>query len=697
MVEKIADLVANLKPIALIGAGGIGKTSIALSILHHDRIKEQFGDDRRFIRCDQFQATPTHFLSRFSEVVGAGIENPENLALLRPFLFSKRMVIVLDNAESILDPQGTNAQELYSVVEELSRFDNICLFITSRIFTIPPNCETLEVPTLAMEDAHNAFYSIYKNGERSSLVDDVLEQLDFHPLSVTLLATVAHQNKWNTSQLVKRWERQRTDVLQTDHKTSLAATIELSLSSPMFKELGPDARAMLEAVAFFPQGINENNLDWLFSAISNRENIFDKFRTLSLTHQTNDFATMLAPLRECLHPKDPKSSALLCAIKDHYFTRLAVDVDPDKPWFEETRWIVSEDVNVEYLLEVFTSIDAGSNDIWDACVAFMDHLYQHKSRLTVLGPKIEGLPDGHPSKPQCLFGLSRLLGSVGDREGSKRLLSHTLQLARGREDNPQAARALVGLAEANRFLFLHEEGIPQAKEALEIYERLEDTEGQADSLGCLAFLYLQDNMHTTAVEVSSRAVDLSSGERKQSHLCEYHHILGHRYSPRQAQISHHIKALDIALSLNSLDRQTQIFLCLIGLFIEEDRLDDAQAYIEQHKLKVVNSPFNMAATMMIQAFVWDHGGRVDEAKSEALRCIDLYKKLGVSGRLLKKSEAILREFEEKKDSSVTSDTFAEDSGSSEFLTAGLQPTALTLSQILNDGGPPGTPFRMLYI
>ena len=572
------------------------------------------------------------------------------------------MILFLDNAESILDSQGTDTQEIYTIVEELSQFSKICLCITSRISTIPPDCKRLDVPTLTMDAACRTFYRIYDSGEPSDLVNNILDQLDFHPLSITLLATVAHHNKWGTDRLTREWDRRRTGMLHVQHNKSFATTIELSLDSPTFQELGPDARGLLGVVAFLPQGVDESNLDWLFPNVSDRTNIFDGFCILSLTYRSKGFIRMLAPLRDYLSPKDPNSSPLLCTAKKHYFSRLSIDIDPDNPDYEEARWIASEDANVEHLLDVFTSIDANSVDVWTSCAHFMGHLYWHKPRLVVLGPKIEGLPDDHPSKPQCLFELSRLFDSVGNYTENKRLLTQLLKVRREWWGYLQytVAETLAFLAEANWLLGLHKEGIPQAKEALEIYEQSNNVLGLALSWQQLAWLLLGDNQLDAAEEAARRSIDLLPDNGQQFRVCRSHRLLGEIYGSKgktEEAIDHFKTALGIASSFNWRDQLARTHYALAVLFSSEHRLEEAHDHVERAKLYAINDPYDpyiLGRAMRLQARVWFNQRRLEEAKSEALCAADVYERIGAT-KDAESCRAILSDIEREMKKPATSD------------------------------------------
>ncbi|KAF9783190.1 hypothetical protein BJ322DRAFT_1110074 [Thelephora terrestris] len=678
LIEEIVGLAENLEPVALIGAGGIGKTSIALAVLHHDRIMDRFGDNRRFIRCDRFPASYLQFLARISQVVGAGVENPEDLTPLRPFLASREMILFLDNAESILDPQGRDSREIYAAVEELSRFKNICLGITSRITTVPSYCKRPVVPTLSAESACEIFYANHTNGGRSDIIGDLVRQLDFHALSITLLATTAAENVWDYDRLAKEWDARRVQVLQTHHNESLAATIELSLNSPTFRllippseplqpvprskfhrlaassafskfipspilrkldpspiprEIPPSARELLEVVAFFPQGIDEKNLDWLFPTTPNRKDIFDKFCVLSLTHRNNGFITMLAPIRDYLCPLDPESSPLLCATKDRYFTRLSVHLDPDEPSFREAEWIKSEDVNVEHLLNVFISINPGAWEVWDACQHFMNHLNWHKPRHTLLGPKIEGLPDGHQSKARCLFELSTLFGLIGNRAEEKRLLVHTLTLEREKGDDVWVARTLMFLCDVNRRLGLYKEGIQQAEEALEIYKRRRDMFNQAECLNQLASLLLEDKQLDGAENTASRAINLLPEKGQEFLLCGTHRTLGRIYcdkGEKEKALDQFETALRIASRFNWQSLLFWIHFGMAELFSSEGEFGTANTHVQQAKSHAVDDAYNLGCAIELQARLRLRQHRLEEARSEVLAALEIYERLGAA-------------------------------------------------------------------
>ena len=631
LIEKVIEYAENLKPTALIGPGGIGKTSVALTVLHHPRIEERFGENRRFIRCDQFPASRAHFLARLSKVIGAGVENPEDLTPLRPFLSSKEMLIILDNAESILDPKGTRAEEIYSVVDELCQFKQASLCITSRITTLPPRCKPLDIPTLSMDAARDIFYDVYNDSGRSNTINDLLKRLDFHALSIKLLATTASHNQWDHDRLAKEWEAQRSRVLQIDFNQSLATTIELSLSSPTFRSLGPNARDLLGAVAFFPQGINEQSIDWLFPAIDDGKNTFDKLCILSLTYRSNGFIMMLAPIQDYLRPQDPRSSPLLCTIRDRYFTRMSVDVYPGKPGYKEAQWILSEDVNVEHLLNVFASIDPTGANIWDACFHFIEHLVWRKPRRTILGPRIEALPYDHPWKPKCLSRLSWLFQQIGNEAERKRHLTLTLELERKRGNQSQVAQTLRDLSDVNRLLGLYKEGIQQAEEAFEIFKRSNDPVGQAQALNFLAWLLSSDKQVDAAEKAASRAIDLVSGKGQEYLVCQLHRGLGSIYQSkgeREKAIHQFQTSLEIATPFNWHDELFWNHYNLADLFRTEDEFDTANVHIEQAKPLAINETYKVARAMYMQALIWYQQDRLKEAKPEALCALETFEKLG---------------------------------------------------------------------
>jgi hypothetical protein len=115
-------------------------------------------------------------------------------------------------------------------------------------------------------------------------------------------------------------------------------------------------------------------------------------------------------------------------------------------------------------------------------------------------------------------------------------VSHALKLCRERGGDTEVAQALGHLSDTNRLMGLHEEGIRQGKEALEILERLDGAVGQARCLVKFTFL-LHSNEQ---LDAAFRGIDLLPEKGEEFLVCESHLTLGVIYSKGESEkVVHH--------------------------------------------------------------------------------------------------------------------------------------------------------------
>ena len=295
IVTRLLDHLDDLASIVLSGAVGIGKTTIALTILYHDRVKVNFGNNCHFIRYNDLANSSESFLERLSGAIG--FPPTGNMEEFRPRLVScPPLLLVLDGVECILDPLVVGSKEIATTIEEISRYRNICLLATSRMAITIPGFRTTEVTTLSGGGAQNVFYNQCALG-RSSAIDNLISSLDFHPLSIALLARVACKESWDESRLLHQWDKNRTDVLKLGDNESLAAAVESVLTAPMIRKHGPAVQETLEAIAGFPGGVEEARVGRMFPTIDGVGEAINVLCRFYLVERHDGFVRMPSPFR----------------------------------------------------------------------------------------------------------------------------------------------------------------------------------------------------------------------------------------------------------------------------------------------------------------------------------------------------------------------------------------------------------------
>ncbi|KAJ7309492.1 P-loop containing nucleoside triphosphate hydrolase protein, partial [Mycena albidolilacea] len=311
-MEHIRKMLSQEAPrIAILGGGGMGKTSLARAILHHPDTSAKF-EDRFFVSAESASTS-----IELAALIGLHVGLNPGTDLTRPVVlyFSRgpSCLLVLDNLETVWEPiQSRGGIEELLVL--LIAVKHLALIITMRGAERPAKVNwthpfLLPLQPLSPQAAQQTFMEIIDNVYGKEEVEKILQLTDNMPLAVDLMAHLSDYE--GLPNVLARWNTERTAVLSVgnDRKSNLDSSIQLSLSSP---RITSNSKELLSLLSILPDGLSDAELVQSKLPIPNILSCKSVLLATSLAYQdSNRRLRSLMPVREHVKQLLPPSTTLV--------------------------------------------------------------------------------------------------------------------------------------------------------------------------------------------------------------------------------------------------------------------------------------------------------------------------------------------------------------------------------------------------
>ncbi|KZO89988.1 TPR-like protein [Calocera viscosa TUFC12733] len=496
--------------IPLLGAGGMGKTSVAAAVINNNRIKDKFGENIIFLSCENLTSAEG-IIKALAACFGLR-HAPRSLSALLSHLSAPHCVLlVLDNLETVLESADIHRVEGF--LGAFAQVPGLSMMITMR-GTIPPDgvvweeqyCRPLD--RLPLEAARQIWKSLARNED--SKLDELLIRLDGLPLAIRLMASQAKLSEMTPIQLLSAYQKEATRLLKNrgaGRLKSLEVSIQLSLDCRVMTE-EPNALQLLSILCLLPDGVPPEVLpEMMSSAMDIIITCATALLQVGLAFREQGRVRVLSPIRDFILWKYPPTGTLL-GETGNYFGRLISDYE-DRPSFpkQQVEAISAEFGNLSSILIHFWKTPEISKDVesllWvTSQMAIFSDRTSYGDCVPLLAVAKESLEaiGNRPGTGQVARNLGIMLYLQSRHEEASERLSEARMIFEEVGDPPGVAQCMRSLGDVLYHQERYEEAAEKLGDAKATFEAINQPLGAAQCTQTLGNVLIAQSRYEEGAE-----------------------------------------------------------------------------------------------------------------------------------------------------------------------------------------------------